>query len=824
MTEPLPTQMWIELTSRGPFDCIFCSRKLRRGAGEHMDWGLYQSLISQLESPDVIRLNYSGESIHYPHVIDAIRLAKSTGARTELVSAFASIPDSILDALPGAGLDRLTISLHTLDDRQFGEIYRFSSLARMKWQLARLRTMIGDGPPMLDFAFVALDRNVDQLELVAAFAQSLGIPEVAIFPVIKRDPIPEPFLAELDTGNRLTNPFKDRLRDTIESVERKHPGVHVLLSTPELTPSGCLTEGPRYYTDPLPPDARIWSCDQSPWDTIHVLANGDVTVCEVHDRVPVGNLARQSLQEIWHGKAYRDFRTRYRNGAVPECHTCSWKQAYIPPARIWPWAGADWGIAAQFLAGWYRGRDKGIVWSRPAATLVLQRPGMACRVRVRGILPPAKDPEGNELEISVDGVRASTVVNLGDDLLEFHSTFDTRPSGSPNVELTFRTKHVYRPAGPDVRSLGFALIEAEASATPAEPGSWPAAIAALALAPAFGFADKLCRAVRRVRRAPVVHEEPFRPGVSVVIPARDNPELLARCLASLAAAAVRIDEPVETIVVVNGIGKEPYRDLVDRYPGVRWLWFTEPLSFSRAVAEGLSETAYDWIYLLNNDMTLDPEALSELLPLRAPRVFAIASQIFPAAPDQFRDETNWTDWHFPGGVVEILDVPPDDDADVRGSLYAGGGSSLMRRRLLLELVARTGTAYDPFYWEDVEWGTVAQKMGYRVLFCPSSKVFHVHRATVSLHFPPDEVERIFRRNGYLFQLRTVTGLGSLVALARSIARADGRTQRELLRPATLAAALKSRIACHFLPLGDRDLCGLRRVAVAARAERAAPFP
>src|SRR4029079_10754364 len=68
---PLPRVLWIELTSRCPFDCVFCSRKLLRGAGRHMDFALYGSLIAQLREPDIIRLNYSGESAHYPKLVEA---------------------------------------------------------------------------------------------------------------------------------------------------------------------------------------------------------------------------------------------------------------------------------------------------------------------------------------------------------------------------------------------------------------------------------------------------------------------------------------------------------------------------------------------------------------------------------------------------------------------------------------------------------------------------------------------------------------------------------------------------------------------------------
>jgi MoaA/NifB/PqqE/SkfB family radical SAM enzyme len=112
---PLPRILWIELTSKCPFDCIFCSRRLRRGDGEHMDFGLYRSLIRQLDRPEVVRLNYSGESVHYPWLVEAIELAKSAGATVELVSALASISPALLEGVAASGLDRLTVSLHTMD-------------------------------------------------------------------------------------------------------------------------------------------------------------------------------------------------------------------------------------------------------------------------------------------------------------------------------------------------------------------------------------------------------------------------------------------------------------------------------------------------------------------------------------------------------------------------------------------------------------------------------------------------------------------------------------------------------------------------------------
>ena len=104
-----------------------------------MNFQLLQALIGQLDRPEIIRLNYSGESTHYPHLEEAVQLAKSTGAITELVSAFASISQSTLLSLVDSGLDRLSLSVHTLDANQYQEIYRYGSLESLKSRVQELR-------------------------------------------------------------------------------------------------------------------------------------------------------------------------------------------------------------------------------------------------------------------------------------------------------------------------------------------------------------------------------------------------------------------------------------------------------------------------------------------------------------------------------------------------------------------------------------------------------------------------------------------------------------------------------------------------------------
>jgi MoaA/NifB/PqqE/SkfB family radical SAM enzyme len=290
--------LWIELTSKCPFDCIFCSRKTRRGSGQHLPFDTYAHLVNELVDTSKFLLNYSGESTVYPELIPAIRLARSTGATVELVSALATAPESLLAPLAASGLDRLTVSVHATDPQTFAAIYRHSSFEMLKTRLERfleLSRRMPD-PPVVDLAFVAIDSNLAQLGPVAAFARRLKLHDIFLFPVMRRDEIPVRFPSELTVFGGHRPDFRRRVRAAVSDAERQYPEIGFTICNEAFeTEERRLGEVPVRFPGPLPAGARIYSCEQNPWETTHVLANGDVVACEVLDRYPLGNLLEQSM-------------------------------------------------------------------------------------------------------------------------------------------------------------------------------------------------------------------------------------------------------------------------------------------------------------------------------------------------------------------------------------------------------------------------------------------------------------------------------------------------------------------------------------------------
>jgi GT2 family glycosyltransferase len=69
------------------------------------------------------------------------------------------------------------------------------------------------------------------------------------------------------------------------------------------------------------------------------------------------------------------------------------------------------------------------------------------------------------------------------------------------------------------------------------------------------------------------------------------------------------------LVVTNGAPRTVYDDVRARFPHVEWVHDDPALGFAGAIERGLALARYDGTYLVNNDMTIEPDALAQVLAL-----------------------------------------------------------------------------------------------------------------------------------------------------------------------------------------------------------------
>lgn len=265
------------------------------------------------------------------------------------------------------------------------------------------------------------------------------------------------------------------------------------------------------------------------------------------------------------------------------------------------------------------------------------------------------------------------------------------------------------------------------------------------LAQARGLAANRSRAGAPAASAakPATASAPLTPGVTVVIPSRDGRELLRGMLPPLLAQMV----DGEVIVVDNGSSDGSAEWLAREYPAVRVIRHTAPLSFARAVNQGIREARCSHTLLLNNDMLVEAgflEAL-KLAFAQVPGLFCATAQIlFP--PGVRREETGKAVWRREGD----LDFPVRCDLPVPGEdltwvLYGSGGCSLFDTRKLASL-GGVAERYDPAYVEDLDLGFRAWKRGWPSVYCGRARVEHRHRGTTSRFYTERQIDFFVERN------------------------------------------------------------------------------
>jgi radical SAM protein with 4Fe4S-binding SPASM domain len=169
--------------------------------------------------------------------------------------------------------------------------------------------------PRVVIVFVAMRRNVSQLEALVELAAEIGVDELWVqnlshvfsdtdpagaYDEIRRYAESEALFADADTAAFARDIF------TRTAERARERGLDLRLPDLEESASG--------------------SCSW-PWDGAYVTHRGDVQPCCMvmgSDRATLGRLSEQPFDEIWHGEPYRAFRRALLSEHPPDvCAGCS---------------------------------------------------------------------------------------------------------------------------------------------------------------------------------------------------------------------------------------------------------------------------------------------------------------------------------------------------------------------------------------------------------------------------------------------------------------------------------------------------------------------
>lgn len=275
--------------------------------------------------------------------------------------------------------------------------------------------------------------------------------------------------------------------------------------------------------------------------------------------------------------------------------------------------------------------------------------------------------------------------------------------------------------------------------------------------------------------------------VSIVIPCLDDVDLLEASLPPLVAELAHRGFGDE-IVIVDDTGSDVLAAWVaQRFPEARVVALARNEGFARALLAGMQAARHDLVFSMNPDVRVRAGFLDPLVAcVDSEEVWAVAPRLLLGGREGKVE--SFADLVFEHGLARISQPALDEPA---ASLpfrpvpvsFAVGGASLLRRRVFLQ---RGGfdPLFEPFYWEDVDYGWRAWAAGGRVVYQPASVVEHHHRGTIGRVVPMGLVRAAIEKNRLLFHWKHLDDpellFEHVVALYRMAIDAWIGEQREVL--------------------------------------------
>lgn len=308
-----PRILRVEPTNRCSARCRMCpNRYIVRNHGRRelspaaFSWDFLHAVT------DIVLLQ-NGEFTEAQYLSEWLRATSDLRARLHVTTNGSRLTTGLLHELVDAGLSSITFSIDSTDPLIFRDIRFGIALERVLESLdstLELPCRARDGRPVVQVNITLQQRNVRSLvstcrDLAARGVDAIHIEYARIHPenVEAGDMVPddslffEPELAD------------DCIREAIYAVQ----GFACEMSAPPPFGNHATPRANRSVT------AYCWQ----PLTDMVVWGNGDVTPCVGAQSVILGNVRVQPLQDIWHGKKAKDFRTRISSQNPPnECNEC----------------------------------------------------------------------------------------------------------------------------------------------------------------------------------------------------------------------------------------------------------------------------------------------------------------------------------------------------------------------------------------------------------------------------------------------------------------------------------------------------------------------
>lgn len=234
--------------------------------------------------------------------------------------------------------------------------------------------------------------------------------------------------------------------------------------------------------------------------------------------------------------------------------------------------------------------------------------------------------------------------------------------------------------------------------------------------------------------------------VTIIIPNYNGKHFLRPCLESLSKQSY---QKFEIIVVDNHSTDGSIEYMKEFYPEIRIIALDKNRGFSAAVNAGIRQASTPYVILLNNDTTVEPHFVEELLKavMQSPRIFSVSSKMIqmyhPELIDSAGDLYTLCGW----GICRGTGRPVENYTRPDQIFSACAGASIYRRSVFRRIGYFDESHFA--YLEDMDVGYRARIYGYENRYCPDAVVRHVGSGTSGSKYNSFKVKLSARNSVWL---------------------------------------------------------------------------
>lgn len=290
-----PVRLWVEATSICNLHCVMCPNKdLKKEEKGFMEFPLFQKVIDEAKNFVFdVNLIHRGEGLLHPEFPRLVRYAHEAGMTTKFHTNATLLDEEKSRQLIGAGLDQISFSFDGYDKTTYEKI-------------------------RVNADFEETVRNIVHFLMIKRELRSkkpLAILELINFPDIYKN-------VGREERKEFLRRFSGLPLDRVEVKEMHNWAGEI---------------GERRKAKKYSPCTFLWQALIVFWD-------GTVLPCtqDFHGYYPLGNVARNSLAEIWNNGPMITLRRKILEGDIEDLETCSlcdrlWRDQIlgIPRGYLW---------------------------------------------------------------------------------------------------------------------------------------------------------------------------------------------------------------------------------------------------------------------------------------------------------------------------------------------------------------------------------------------------------------------------------------------------------------------------------------------------------